>query len=62
LLGLANVSDQTVYAAPALLGVLDLGPVVDLLDPQAEHLLTLGPFCVRWLSGDRSYRTSPAPL
>jgi len=61
LLGLANVSDQTVHAAPALLGALDLGPVVDLLDPQAEHLLTLGPFRVRWLSGDRSYRTSPAP-
>jgi hypothetical protein len=46
--------------SPAVLGVLDLAPIVDLLDPEAKDLLRLGPFAVRWLSADASYRTAPA--
>lgn len=60
MLGLANVSDATVYASPAALRVLDLAPISDLLDPEATDLLRLGPFAVRWLSADGHYRTAPA--
>jgi amylosucrase len=59
-LGLANVSETTIDVSPAVLGVLDLAPIVDLLDPEAKDLLRLGPFAVRWLSADASYRTAPA--
>jgi amylosucrase len=60
ILGLANVTESTVYASPSVLGVLDLAPIHDLLDPEATDLLRLGPFAVRWLSADRGYRTAPA--
>ncbi len=60
-LGLANVSEGTVYASPSVMGALDLAPVVDLLDPAAADLLLLEPLAVRWLSADGSYRTAPRP-
>ena len=59
-LGLANVSEGIVYASPSVLGVLDLAPITDLLDPEATDVLRLKPFGTRWLSADRAYRTAPA--
>jgi amylosucrase len=60
ILGLANVSEGIVYASPSVLGVLDLAPITDLLDPEATDVLRLKPFGTRWLSADRAYRTAPA--
>ncbi|MGO9659098.1 MAG: alpha-amylase family protein [Acidimicrobiales bacterium] len=59
LLGLANVSSVRTRAPEALLGHLDLLPVVDLLAPSEIDFCDLGPFTVRWLTADQSYRTAP---
>lgn len=59
-LGLANISETATYASPSVFSVLDLAPVVDLLDPGTADLLHLGPFAVRWLTADHHYRTAPA--
>jgi amylosucrase len=59
-LGLANVSNMTIYAPPSVLGVLDLAPISDLLEGAATDFLRLAPFAVRWLSADGEYRTAPA--
>jgi len=63
MLGLANVGDTVATVAPALLAILDGAPVIDVLDAGAAagDLCVLAPLTVRWLTGDREYRTAPAP-
>jgi amylosucrase len=61
MLGLANIRPTATSASLSVLGVLDGGPTVDILDPGAIDLLYLPPFAVRWLTNDKDYRTAPAP-
>ena len=61
MLGLANVVDQATRVDPSVLTGLGERSVSDLLAPSDTDLAALGAYQVRWLTGDRTYRTEPAP-
>jgi amylosucrase len=66
MVGIANVGRTRRPVPPAVIAALGSAPVVDLLDETSTPAPAAGrwhvePLGVRWLTGDDTYRTIPAP-